>query len=769
MKKRILCMTLAAACLLGALSFAISATGGSSPASDDGADVTVTIDRWASLFEEDHVGKTAADLTAGNSAIVSNGRTPLSNLYDLDIVGADHPAFSTFETGSKNLQIQGNHAPENTSKNVFILDTNKADKMPGQGMITVIPADALRGLEEFTVSYLIRTHRPNGGAAGLMLFYDNAEMDNGHTYFGGYDKYTFTGYTGNYLNTYTAYSVYGEQTNFPVLPMDTLHRNEESGDASNDTIYTKVHARKGTYTVDGVTYTAKIESYSDDKLVATSYAHWADAPVFFYYETTDARWSVQFTNIALRGVVPIEAPVSELMADASPAFIEATAVRYDGVAGLRIFAGAQKDALYEKAEARAVGAILVEESRFDGSLTIDTEGAIVRSSEHMDRESDVSAVAALDFEAPDIDGQTAYMACAYVKYTFDGKDFYDYSDPEPVSCARTAAKVASKYANAGETKGWENNMLQKLSDISGPLSTYKVLGSNMLAPGANAQDPGWQYRMEALVNMLLDTAPDVAGFSEVSDRAGADQWTALTEHDRIAAQYASVYSASDPLQFGGTGEEGLGIIYRKDKFDLVASGTKYLSDTPDSPRLSLEERQKNTEALAANPASTRYYPRKMIYVVLRDKVTGAVFAAVNTHLTHASVDPDFSMILRAKQADILMNLCTNGTLFDSDTPFVVFGDMNAKTNSDQYHVFLKDGRAVDVRYAADRAPDGTQGTYHALTGGNTFIDHMFMSADDFYARAYRILTDLYPSESAGESIHYSDHYAIMGEVTVLPS
>ncbi len=763
MKKRMLCLLLTATCLMGTLFVPTSADNTAAP-----DDATLTINRWERLFYEDHVDKTVADLTAKNSTATSDGRTPLGNLYDLNIVGTDHPTFSTFNTTSKNLQIQGNHAPENTSKNLFVLDTNKADKVPGQGMITVIPADAMEGLDEFTVSYLIRTHKPNGGAAGLVLFYDNAVTENGTAYFGGYDKYTFTGYTGNYLNTYAAYAVYGDRTNFPVAPMDTVHRNEDSGDASNDTIYTKVHAVRGEYTVDGVTYTAKIESYSDDKPVATSYAQWAEAPVFFYYETTEARWSVQFTNIELCGMVPVEAPVSKLLAEASPASIDGTAVRYDGVDGLRIFAGVKKDDLFAKADSREVGAVLVDAAHYTGTLTVNTSGALVRTSDKAYKDTDEALVTALDFEAPDIDGDTAYMACAFVKYTFSGQDFYDYSAAEPVSCARTAAKVASKYASISATKDWEDSMLTKLTDISGTLSTYKVLGSNILTPGANQNDPGWQLRMEALVNMLRDTEPDVAGFSEVSDRAGADQWTALTEHARIAERYASFYSPSDPLQSGGSGEEGLGIIYRKDKFDLVSSGTKYLSDTPDSPRLSEEERKKNAEALAANPGSTRYYPRKMVYVVLRDKATGVVFAAVNTHLTHASVDPDFSMILRERQAEILMSLCTDGTVFDKGTPFVVFGDMNAKTNSDQYNVFLKDGRAVDVRYAADKAPAGTQGTYHAMTGGNTFIDHMFMSADDFYAREYRILTEQYPSATAGERIHYSDHYAILGEVTVLP-
>ncbi len=766
MLKRLFCLILAAVCLAGTPVVPVTAEKVSPAAADD---VMLTIDRWEQLFAEDHAGKTTADLTADNSSVVSNGRTPLSNLYDLDIVGADHPAFSTFETGSKNLQIQGNHAPENTSKNVFVLDTNKTDSAPGRGMITVIPEAAMSGLDEFTISYLIRTHRPRGGAAGLMLFYDHAVDENGTAYFGGYDKYAFTGYTGNYLNTYTAYSVYGEQVDFPSEPMDTVHRNEESGEASNDSIYTKIHAVKGEYVVNGVTYTAKIESYSDDQLVATSYAQWADAPVFFYYETTEARWSVQFTNLELCGLVPVEAPVSELMAEASPASVVGTAVRYDGVVGLRILAGVQKDDLHAKADACEVGAVLVDAARFDGVLTVDTVGAIVRAGDRVYRDTEELSVVALDFEAPDLDGETTYMAVSYVKYTFGGKDFYDYSDAEPVSCARTAAKVTSKYAAVSETKDWEDSMLAKLSAISGPLSTYRVLSSNVLVPGSNQNDPGWRLRMEALIQMLRDTEPDVAGFSEVSDSPGSDQWTALTENAWIAERYAAVYSHSAPLQSGGTGEEGMGIIYRKDRFDLIAGGTKYLSDTPDSPQLSAEERKKNAEALAANPSSTRYYPRKMVYVVLRDRSTGAVFAAVNTHLTHASVDPDFSLILRAKQAEILMELCENGSLFASDTPFVVFGDMNAKTNSAQYDVFLKNGRAVDVRYAADKAPDGTQGTYHAMTGGNTFIDHMFMSANDFYAREYRILTDRYPSETAGESIHYSDHYAIMGEVTVLPS
>ncbi len=764
---RIVCALMTAVLLAGAIPVSAFAAKPRTP-----RDVTLEIERWQQLFYEDHTHATIASLTARNNTTdMLDGKTPIGNLYDQRIVGSDYPPFSTFDTGSKNLQIQGNHAPENTSKNIFILDNNKSDKGPARGMITVIPAEKTAGLSEFTISYLIRTHRPDGGAAGLVLFYDNTVTDDrGNAYFGGYDKYTFTGYTGNYLNTYAAHSVYGDRVEFPVEPMDTLHRNEAEGGASNDSIYTKIHAQKGTFDVDGVTYTAKIESYSDDKLVATSYAQWADAPVFFYCETAEARWSVQFTNIELCGVVPAKAPVEDLMREASPASMEGTAVRYDGVTGLRLFAGVKKNDLYAKASACEVGAVLLDAAQYGGILTIDTAGALVQAAAAKPyRETDALSTHTVDFEAPAIDAKTTYMACTYVKYTFDGQDFYDYSDPQPVSCARTATKLAAKYESIPERKGWESHMLEKLSSIAGPLSTYKVLGSNILTPGSNQNDPGWKLRMEALIAMLKDTAPDVAGFSEVRDTAGGDQWTALTTNAWIAEHYASVYSKSDPLQNGGSGEEGLGIIYRKDKFDLLAGGTKYLSDTPDSPALSAEEKEKNDAALSENPGSTRYYPRKMIYVLLRDKTTGAVFAAVNTHLTHRSVDPDFSLILRGKQAEILMQLCTNGTLFDKDTPFMVFGDMNAKTNSTEYNVFLADGQTVDVRYAADKAPDGTQGTYHALTGGNTFIDHMFMSTHGFYAQEYRIITDQYPSETAGESIHYSDHYAIMGKVTVLPS
>ncbi len=208
--------------------------------------------------------------------------------------------------------------------------------------------------------------------------------------------------------------------------MDTVHRNEESGGASNDTIYTKIHAVKGKYIVDGVTYTAKIESYSDDKPVATSYAHWADAPVFFYYETTDARRSVQFTNVELCGMVSAQAPITELIAEASPAFIQGTAVRYDGVDGLRVLAGVRKDDIYAKADACEVGAVLLDAARYTGSLTVDTARAILRSSDRTHKDNPQSWVVAHDYESPHIDASTTYMACSYVKYTFNGQDYYAY-------------------------------------------------------------------------------------------------------------------------------------------------------------------------------------------------------------------------------------------------------------------------------------------------------------------------------------------------------
>lgn len=245
------------------------------------------------IFKEDHVNKTLSDLTAGNKTVTHDGKAPLDNLYDQKIVGEEYTDFSNqFAVVSKKLSIQGNHAAETCSKNTFSI-SNDGTPNAGKGFITVVPSSVTAGLDQFTVSYVERQYKPNG-VFGLALFYNNTVEADGEKYFGGYDNYSFTGFTGTELQNYAAYTLSGgAKTEAACAAMTTKP-------TKNASVYVSVTCTKGAFAVDGKTWTAKIESYVDDYLIATSYGMWADAPVMFYYETpADSRYDVQFTNISV--------------------------------------------------------------------------------------------------------------------------------------------------------------------------------------------------------------------------------------------------------------------------------------------------------------------------------------------------------------------------------------------------------------------------------------------------------------------------------------
>ncbi len=753
-------------------------------------DMEITLNRWQQISKETlyqdgtEVAKTLEQLTAGNDTTNKLGnKTPINNLYDQSIVGSDYLQFKTWVSSgkeqpaygvvSKSLKLLGNHANETTSKPVFLLDSG-GNKVKGKGMITVIPESQMAGLEEFTISWITRVHKPQQGSLGLVLFYDNMITEGGIDYFGGYDNYTYTGYTGTYLDTWASYTIKnGQKAAFDAEAMKTVH-NPGGDKAANNSIYAKIHATKGEYTVGGKTYTAKIESYSDDQLVCTSYGYWADAPVMFYYESAStSRWSVQFTNVTLEGGVDVSTTAKTAIAEAEALDIIGTALRYDGTAGLRLFTSLKMEEVYNLASAIELGAVLLESSKYQGTLTVDTADVIVKKT----AVTEENLTPHFDFEAPEITADGKYVATAYVKYTIEGKNYYYYTPVEEVNCARTATKMTIKYEGKTDLTAWETEMMAAVTPMAGTRSTYKIMGFNIMAPHMTPDT--WTHRLEAVLKLYKDEVPDVIGVSEFGNfREDQSQLAMLLADEWFAANYGIHQS----LGVYETGEEGMALFYNKNKLEIVSSGVKYLTGDPDSPELSQAEKDKNqylhdcnvqynNEHPDAPVWYSRYYTRKIVYAVFRDLQTGAQFAAVTTHLTHTVHEQlvgVYSDQLRAEQAKAVLDLINGGTCFDPNLPFTVFGDMNAKTNDLAYNQFLGDEDMIDVRYNADIQPEATQGTYHSYNNGNVFIDHMFMSKNDFYAHEYVISTKKYLSETANEEMFPSDHYAIIGTLTVLP-
>ena len=125
---------------------------------------------------------------------------------------------------------------------------------------------------------------------------------------------------------------------------------------------------------------------------------------------------------------------------------------------------------------------------------------------------------------------------------------------------------------------------------------------------SNDGENRWEKRQHATKNMLNTHKPDVFGLQE-----------AMTAHlkyiDNVCPQYKRVGVGRDDGKMAG---EVMAIYYNTERFDLIASGTFWLSETP-------YEVTQGWDAACF---------RTVTWVRLRDKETRKKFFYFNTHLDH---------------------------------------------------------------------------------------------------------------------------------------
>lgn len=186
--------------------------------------------------------------------------------------------------------------------------------------------------------------------------------------------------------------------------------------------------------------------------------------------------------------------------------------------------------------------------------------------------------------------------------------------------------------------------------------TLKVMSFNVQTENGTQVD--FDLRAEMLRDLMDQLQPDSIGMQEVTTG-----WIYRMDTFAFNASYAGVGEGRT------TGGEASSIYYRKDKFDLVNSGTFWLSETPDVKGSYLE---------------ASLYPRICTWAHLRDKVTGYEYIHVNTHLDHLGGSDGRS--LRTAQTRVILEYLKSLP----DVPMVMTGDFNqAKTNSEEntYAIF----------------------------------------------------------------------------------
>ena len=220
-------------------------------------------------------------------------------------------------------------------------------------------------------------------------------------------------------------------------------------------------------------------------------------------------------------------------------------------------------------------------------------------------------------------------------------------------------------------------------------------------------------RVDLVVNTILENNPYVFGVQEADDL-----WMS-----RLNSKLGHLYTSVGQGRDGSTGEHSA-IFYRTDLFTCIASGTKWLSATPDKAGSKYSYTEGGT-------TYTANYPRIMTFVVLQRKSDGAKFIYVNAHLdNNGNNSGAVAEKIRDGQVKILLAEIQKLYNTHGNLPTVVTGDFNTQgvaNNTASYNAMINGGFVDSSRVAVEgeikRTFNGNSET------GNVIFDYVFVSSD----------------------------------------
>jgi endonuclease/exonuclease/phosphatase family metal-dependent hydrolase len=252
---------------------------------------------------------------------------------------------------------------------------------------------------------------------------------------------------------------------------------------------------------------------------------------------------------------------------------------------------------------------------------------------------------------------------------------------------------------------------------------------NRVLDGANA----WPHRQEAVAKLIKDRA-DVAGLQEVKP----EQRSWLIEQ---LPEFAFIGVGRAPNDT----DESVPVVYRKDRFEAVASGTFWLSEAPD---------------VAGSTSWGNQLPRVCTWAKLRDRQGGSLFWFYNVHLDHQSG------AAREKGLALVADRIRGA---GGEAPSLLVGDFNASVGDAPLAMLaLREKPAFRSTYEVmGVAPEGT---FHGFTGktGTRAIDFIFIEKDRWKVNGGKVLKTTYLAKDGVERF-VSDHFPVEALVEIASS
>jgi len=236
----------------------------------------------------------------------------------------------------------------------------------------------------------------------------------------------------------------------------------------------------------------------------------------------------------------------------------------------------------------------------------------------------------------------------------------------------------------------------------------------------------WKFRRDFAATMILKNNVDVMGTQEVLTNQLTDLLGALPQYS-----YAGVGRKD-----GKTAGEYSAVFFRKDKFELLRSGTFWLSENP------------NAIGIKGWDAAIE---RIVTWVVLKDKTTGKEFAFINTHFDH------IGQVARRESAKLLLDKVDE---IANGLPVIVSGDLNSTPDSEVIKILtdantgnhLTDSRSVATEIL------GPAWTFHGFgtvpVESRTIIDYIFVK-NQVSVQQVSVISDMLGK------IYLSDHNPVL--------
>ncbi|MBQ5844151.1 MAG: endonuclease/exonuclease/phosphatase family protein [Alistipes sp.] len=233
---------------------------------------------------------------------------------------------------------------------------------------------------------------------------------------------------------------------------------------------------------------------------------------------------------------------------------------------------------------------------------------------------------------------------------------------------------------------------------------------------------GWTSRRDIMCDLVAFTAFDIFGAQEVCHDQLEDMLQRLPEYNYIGV-------ARDD---GKTKGEYSPIFYRSDRFELLDSGTFWLSETPN-------EVSYGWDAACRRVCSWGHF---------KDKLTKKKFWFFNTHMDHKG------KTARTEGAKLVIEKIKQ--MCGKDAKVILTGDFNVAQNSPAYNTFAQSGIIKDAYDLAPikYAPAGTFNSFKVGNHSQKRIDHIFVAGCN--VKRYGILTYHYWSDNEGAESNLTD-------------